>query len=287
MSDARYAWTRTKNAVTPVRTMTGQPEPSDRRRTSPDPHRAQDFIVDVRAQLRRQGFAWVEGHRVARYVDLSGMAALIAATSTAPMDPYDPTRTRRRFHGRFVFEPGAGLLHHRGPVAYHQDRRYNPVDGGGSRWLPPLPAALACNPTLQSMIRLDWWCLPAPFRRSVAPMPVDVGVHLIAYSPTVTAPSRPSPAVLHKDGEPFTCVHHLGSRNVSGGESQVADNSKVMLFEQPLSARLETLLFEDERVYHGLKPVYAEGVGPASRVVTLVDFTPFFQPHARARPRWP
>lgn len=189
------------------------------------------------------------------------------------LDPYAENKNRRRRHGRFLLLPWSNTIIYRPVGTYHQDKSYNPEDGGHARQLPGLTQRIVENIFLRELIKFDFWNLP--ISDDLLTQAFDVGIHLISMVAKPGCPGTSSPDHLHKDGEPFTYIHLIGRQNIVGGESVVSDNQKRVLVETILSGFLDTLVVADEAVYHWAKRIHVEnGHDYGVRDVLLVDFTP-------------
>ncbi len=209
------------------------------------------------------------------------LRAMVADSRNMPVDPKAKNGERRRRYGRLVYLPWADSLSLRPTVTYQQSPIVNKDHGGAPREFAPLTPAMQENVWLTDLIRLDFEQLPLADEHLAHPW--DVGVHLIQMFarpgfPGVSSPDRP-----HKDTEPYTFVHLLERRAVTGGESAVFANAEVggklvpgnHLNEFTLSGAMDSLVVKDDDVFHQVKQVLVdEGSDQGHRTVVLVDFTP-------------
>lgn len=104
---------------------------------------------------------------------------------------------------------------------------------------------------------------------------VQVGVHLIKVIAKPDCPGVSSPGVLHKDGEPYTFIHLVERKNITGGLSTVASNDKATLLEIALRNALDTIAVSDADVFHNVDAIHVEpGYDQGFRSVLLIDFSP-------------
>jgi len=227
-----------------------------------------------RRDLEQQGYAYFKGASLSLPPSLQRELSLLEQDyEHLPADQYCESGNRYRRHSRYVLLPWLDLLEPR-PVSYYiQDRELNPADGGVTRTFERLSAPTEANAFLRAMILFDF--SNTTFAEPIWSMPVDVGVHAIRYVARPGFPVVPTPNHLHKDGEPYTFIHLIGRRGVTGGENLVADNDKQPLVEITLTDCLDTVVVSDEDVYHHVEPIEAAtGASKSYRDVLLIDFTP-------------
>lgn len=227
-----------------------------------------------RKDLERQGYACFKGldlsipHHLQRELSL-----LRKDYESLPPDQYCESGNRYRRHSRYVLLPWLKLLEPRPISGYVQDRELNPTDGGMMRTFERLSKAMEANAFLREMILFDF--ANTTFSETIWSTPVDVGVHAIRYVARPGLPGVSSPDRLHKDGEPFTCIHLIERHGITGGESIVADNDKKPLVRMSLTDCLDTVTVSDEDVYHQVESIeVAPGESEGHRDVLLIDFTP-------------
>lgn len=230
--------------------------------------------IDVAEALKSNGFCHMPANSWAAPPKLSrSLATLIGEFSDLPVDPYVKAGERHRRYGRFVYLPWSNSLSPRSVAVYQQDGSVNVEAGGVARQFPPLTDEMLANKLLNNLIRLDFALLPlTPDENS---LPWDVGVHIIQMRARPGYPGISSPDCLHKDGEPFTYIHLLERKDVTGGVNVIADNLKVPIFQVTLTDAMDSLVVKDDTVYHHVQRVeVAPGLDQGYRTVLLIDFTP-------------
>ncbi len=227
-----------------------------------------------RKDLERQGYACFKGTDLTVPYPLQRELSLLRQDYEAlPPDQYCESRNRYRRHSRYVLLPWLNLLEPRPISQYIQGRELNPTDGGVIRTFERLSKTMEANAFLREMILFDFF--NTTFDKEDQSTPVDVGVHAIRNVARPGLPGVSSPNMLHKDGEPFTFIHLIERRGITGGESLVTDNDKRPLVRTTLTDCLDTVIVSDKDVYHQVKPVeVAPGESEGYRDVLLIDFTP-------------
>jgi len=229
---------------------------------------------DIRPQLQSQGYGLI---KASEFILSPGLPvhfqALQDACQDLPKDEYDPFGCRYRRLARFLYKPWNDRLELLPYWPYKQAAKFAPVSGDVQRQLAPLGVRESKNPFLRALIRFDYGQLPIP--PDVRQLPWLVGVHPIKVIATPEQPGVSSPNRLHKDSEPFGCIHLINRKNVTGGLSIVASNDGVVLCETVLSHPLDTLIYVDEAVFHDVREIYVcPGYAQGERHVLLVDFAP-------------
>lgn len=230
--------------------------------------------TDIRPQLQSQGYSLIKD---SEFLLSPGLAIHFQEFQDAyqdiPKDEYCPVGCRYRRLARFLYKPWADQLELLPYWPYKQSSNFAPVSGDVQRQLAPLGARESKNPFLHALIRFDYRQLPIP--QDVRQLPWLVGVHPIKIIATPAQPGVSTPGRLHKDGEPYGCIHLIHRKHVTGGLSVVASNDKVVLCATVLSNPLDTLIYADELVYHHVDDVYVcPGYAQGERHVLLVDFAP-------------
>jgi hypothetical protein len=190
-----------------------------------------------------------------------------------PPDPHAADGNRDRRYGKFIFYPWSKKMQPWPMHSYQQSASLNPEASGEARKLPPLTLTIENNQFLQKLTFADF--AVTPFDDDAQQYPMAVNVHIIKMKARPGVPGTSSPNTLHKDGEPFTFVHLLKRKNISGGETVVADNDMRTLFTTTLEETLDTVVVRDDAVFHQVKEVFVlPGIPEGYRTALLIDFTP-------------
>jgi hypothetical protein len=234
--------------------------------------------VSVKDDLIRKGFSYLKGSDLYLPSRLEqGLLQLQNDAMDLPPDNYAEDRTRYRRYHRFTRHPSGLLLpqppDEEGYHHYYQPQVLNPVNGGIVRKFKAFSPRMIENEFLIQLMLFD--LAQTIFPDAYLPRGIEVGVHIIKMLARPGRAGISSPDRLHKDGEHYTFIHLLERRNITGGESEVADNSKRLLFQTVLCNRLDTLAVRDDVVYHNVKRIYVDPPAlEGSRTVILVDLTP-------------
>jgi hypothetical protein len=232
-----------------------------------------------RSDLASQGFAWIP--RVAWSV----------GTSLEPhwqrlcndWDHLEPDRHlkdgaafRRRRYGRYYWSPEHGELLPLAHATYFQDESENAYAGGIPRAFAPLLADTMDNPFLHALVRTTFACLPVGKAREGKIW--EVRIHQIRITASANEPGQPAPEGIHQDGTDFLTLHLVSRCNIVGGETTVYDLNRRPIERHTMVDPLDSLIFEDPRIMHGVTPVYpADGRTAGFRDILGIDFIYF--PH--------
>lgn len=234
-------------------------------------------LKETRQQMANIGFCYLKGDDFVLTENQNlAFRRVQDHFNVLPRDPYDEVANRYRQLSRYVLIPFAGLLIPRPEQAslYKQDVAFNDETKVVERQFEALPERIYSCEFIRALIVHDFQ--NSPFDEYSLSLPIDVGVHFIRL---LAEPGKPGVAVpnrLHKDGEPFTWIHLVNRKGVTGGENVITDNSQAnVLCETTLNNSLDSIGIADDRVWHQVKPVYAEEqVNVGFRDVILIDFTP-------------
>jgi hypothetical protein len=223
--------------------------------------------VEPAAAILSQGFALLSPAALAA---LTGVPASVLGDWGSYWDRLGPDeylrdggRYRRRRHGSFVHELGAGPDGDRLVLARHrphwQSTAYNALHGGIERWFEPLEPSLVADPRWDRLLRSLGQLFAglgvstaAGGRQAIARWYVEAHPFRIDASDGL---GRPTPEGAHRDGVDYVAVIVVTRHAVKGGETRVfeADGPRGIRFviEQPWSA----LLLDDARVIHETTPI--------------------------------
>lgn len=200
--------------------------------------------------------------------------ALRAEYPDLPPDNHLPDGGKYRFrrYDRFYFMPHSGELHLLPHEDYFQSTDINAVTGGIVRRFEPLLPETANNPFLQELIRFDFAQFPLQ-DVDMQYTPWQVDVHEIYVTADPQAQGHPTPEGIHRDGAEFVTVHLAWLNNAGGGLVTVYDDDKNPLEQFTLKNVLDSYLFNDAILWHGVTPIVsADGIHPAERGILTFDF---------------
>lgn len=230
----------------------------------------------VKEAIAKQGYSVVLADAIPLTYELQkGWAAICAEYPSLPPDEYLPQGGKYRFrrYDSFYFYPETGdlvLLPH---ADYFQSNDINAVTGGIVRKFAPLTEATVHNLFLRELIRFDFEQFPLtdPAMRYGA---WQVDVHQIFVRAQATGDlAHPTPEGVHRDGAEFVTVHIAALNNADGGMVTVYDDDKQALESFQLQNLLDSYLFNDAILWHGVTPITSrDGVNPAERGILTFDY---------------
>jgi hypothetical protein len=233
-------------------------------------------IRHIRNSIRQQGYSVITGDTIPLSADLQdAWDDLRDDYNHLPPDEHLPGNNavyRYRRYDSFYFHPMTGRLHLLPHQPYFQNKDINPVTGGIQRDFAPLRAATVENPFLRELIRFNFEQFPLhEIERAYDTWQVDVHEILVTADPNTEG--HPTPEGIHKDGAEFVTVHLALLDNADGGEVTIYDDSKQPLDSFRLHNELDSYLFDDARLWHGVTPITsADGVNPAVRGILTFDY---------------
>ncbi len=235
----------------------------------------QDTTHNIHDDIRDRGYSVVPADNIPLSENLQhAWQTLRDDYNHLPPDEHLPGNATYRYrrYDSFYFHPMTGqlrLLPHR---VYFQSKAINPVTGGVQRHFAPLREATVENPFLQELIRFDFDQFPLRTTdQQYQPWQVDVHEILVVAQPDEAG--QPTPEGIHRDGAEFVAVHLATLENVTGGEVTVYDDTRQPLETFQLQRVLDSYLFDDARLWHGVTPIRsADGVNPTRRGILTFDY---------------
>lgn len=140
------------------------------------------------------------------------------------------------------------------PPPYVQPRSVNPIAGGIERHFRSMPVdhpvvGIVTHVATVFVLLL----LRADVLHSYHEPVLTVDVHYIR----ITAPGKPTPEGIHRDGLIAGSIHVIQRVNVTGGTTSVFDPSGSLLGRFFLREPFDSLIFDDARVLHYTEDVTA------------------------------
>jgi hypothetical protein len=226
--------------------------------------------------LTGQGFARLPASEVRDWLGGSALAhwdAFAASWNELDTDEYmaDGGRYRRRRYACFTV---TGVVVTRQPHRPHyQGRGYNALNGGIDRWFTPVDPAIGVHPLLTALLMRcsDTFAAAAGVPGDSVSWLVEMHQFRIEADPSHAG--LPTPEGMHRDGVDWVAVTLVGRANVAGGVTAVADATGRTLGSFTLETPLDTVLLDDQRVWHGVTPVQPmDRAAPAHRDVLVLTF---------------
>ncbi|CAI9121953.1 2OG-Fe dioxygenase family protein [Brytella acorum] len=186
-----------------------------------------------------------------------------------PVDTYMGDRGvyRRRRHATYRVSNDHRIqkLPHR---PHYQTVNYNHLNGGVERHFDPIPDTVADGAVLRALLHFASSVFSA-----LDPVPSwYVEVHQFRIE-AVEHGGKPTPEGAHRDGVSFVLMVLIDRHNVTGGETTVYSLSGVPLADFTLQKRFDIALVNDEKVVHGVSPVFpTDGNNVAYRDVLVITF---------------
>lgn len=203
--------------------------------------------------------------------------ALQAAYAELPVDEFLPGNAKYRFrrYDSFWFDPVTGELCIQPHRDYFQDTDINAITGGIMRKFAPLTHDIATNPFLHELVRFDFLQFPMSNDMRMGTWQVDV--HLMRVVAQRDMKGQPSPEGVHRDGGEFVTVHIAEIENVEGGKVSIYDDDRQQLTSFTLTDVMDSYLFRDEVLWHGVMPITPKDGDHGIRSILTFDY--HYKPH--------
>ena len=178
---------------------------------------------------------------------------------------------RRRRYGRYCWLPAKDELSPLPAEPYFQPESENSYAGGVARAFAPLRPDTVGNPLLGALARVTFAQLPLSAERAVQSW--EVRVHQVRIIASPEQPGEPAPEGIHQDGTDFLTLHLVRRDNIEGGETTIYDLDRRPLASYTMREPMDSFIFEDPRILHGVTTVHpADGVTAGIRDLLGLDF---------------
>jgi len=227
----------------------------------------------IRETLAEQAYCRVPASAFEMSSELnSARDALFATYPELPPDNHLPDGGAYRFrrYDSFQYEPWSGEMRLLPHETYFQDTNINEVTGGIVRDFAPLTDEIANNPFLRALVHFDFEQFPLDDADHHTPWRVDV--HLIRVVATPGKVGHPTPERIHRDGAQYVTVHLAELDNITGGEVSVYDDDRAHLASFTLQNVMDSYLFRDEVLWHGVTPIQSQDDTDGVRSILTFDY---------------
>jgi hypothetical protein len=220
-----------------------------------------------------RGFAFTDAATMRTLLADAGLAQwekFAASWDDLGPDTYmaDGGRYRKRRYAVFAISPDAIVRAPHQP--HYQSRDYNQLNGGVQRWFAPITPAVAEGDALQAVLRV---CRDVFGALTDAAAAWHAEVHQFRIEAHAGEPGRPTPEGMHRDGVDWVLVLLVARRNVSSGETRIADLAGNSLGSFTLTTPMDAAWVDDSRVRHGVTPIEPlDSALPSYRDVLVVTF---------------
>ena len=143
---------------------------------------------------------------------------------------------------------------------------HNTLNGGVDRWFAPVEDAVVHNPATSALLAMGG-------EAAAALQPGKtwfIEMHQFRIEALPGAPGYPTPEGTHHDGVDYVLIAMINRRNLTGGQTLVADNAGAERFRTTLDGLLDTIFLDDSRVLHGVTPIEPTDPALPSRRDVLV-----------------
>ncbi len=234
------------------------------------------ILLDIEADLTRDGFVHVAAHDMQRVLEAHGLtdwAGFADSWNDLGLDTFmaDGGRYRRRRHAALSVD--AGGIRRKPHQPHYQSRDYNALNGGLARWFDPLTDETIAHPALRAILRTCFAVFDACTDPATRPASWHVELHQFRIEAKPGEAGQPTPEGLHRDGVDWVLVLLVRRENVASGQTSIHDLQRRPLGSFTLATPMEAALVDDGRVFHGVtavEPLVADR--PAYRDVLVATF---------------
>ncbi len=210
---------------------------------------------EIANTLRESGFAILEPATVATWLNASDWALFQKSWNELDLDTHmaDQGSYRRRRYA--VFHTHDDKIVHQQHQAHYQSLDYNPVNGGIERWFSPIIPEIVVSESLQQILS---YAVSLFKGLKHAPNGWHIEVHQFRIEARTEETGKPTPEGMHRDGRDFVLVMMINRFNIRSGTTIIHDTEHNTLGEFTLREPMDTVLLDDNRIYHGVTAVEPE-----------------------------
>jgi hypothetical protein len=137
--------------------------------------------------------------------------------------------------------------------SYFQESQHNSLYGGEFRDFEPVLPSFLENPIFLKCLNKDFLFFLS--HELIKYKTYEIGIHQIRTVSCSSIESEVTPEGIHKDGHFVFAIHFIDRKNVSGGITKLYNNKKEMISSITLDTFGQTMLIEDNKLYHQVTPI--------------------------------
>ena len=203
--------------------------------------------TELLAALSGPGFAFVPGKVMRPLLEEAGpiddWLSFTASWQHLGPDTYmaDGGRYRQRRHAVYRYTRG-GVIARCPHQPHYQDRDYNQLNGGISRWFEPITVDVGAGQSITTILTFcgNLFGTLAPGARSWL-----IEVHQFRIEAARGSIGKPTPEGMHRDGVDYALVLLVNRTNIKSGTTTIADLDKRSLGSFTLTAPFDAALLDD------------------------------------------
>ncbi len=153
---------------------------------------------------------------------------------------------------------------------YFQEEEFNELFGGQHRVFSPVDSDFLKDPFFLKLLNFDYHFFKE--HKLLTGVKHYVGIHQIRTTTISKRLGEVTPEGIHKDGHPFFGIHLINRVNINGGVTTLYDNNRNLLDQITLNSFGDTLLVEDDKLFHGVSPIGSISDGLGFRDVLIIEF---------------
>ncbi|QNT77493.1 2OG-Fe dioxygenase family protein [Entomobacter blattae] len=183
----------------------------------------------------------------------------------------DAGRYRRRKYA--VFAVDANTITRKPHQPHYQSRDYNPLNGDIERWFAPMDESTLANPVFIVLMQWARATITHLTPKDFIPQTWHAEIHQFRIEANQQFQGKPTPEGMHRDGVDWVFVVMINRKNIEEGTTIILDIQRQPLGSFTLLNPLDTVIVNDNRVFHGVTPIKPQDQNhPAYRDVLVLTF---------------
>lgn len=230
-------------------------------------------VKNIINNLKRQKFAYINAEEVfVKASFINDWNLLRNSWNYLTNDKYmkNDDSYRKRAIGKFLYDTEIRSLSLLDDTTFYQKREINSYVGGVERTFSPMSHNVASNLILHELIKISLDIFLE--YKFINNRYWNVYVHQFRIEARNGILGNPSPEGIHRDGHTFISMHMINKVNVLGGVSKIYDKNKIGIKEVTLSKPLESILLDDNEMFHDVSPIELKSDSYGFRDVMVIDY---------------
>ena len=232
----------------------------------------QHALEKATEMIAKEGYASIASDTISEAFDISKeeLGSLAKYWNDLPTDDYlhDEGRYRKRKIGHVHIDIENNQFSVSDNQMFYQSKSINSANGGVKRFFDTVPNSFYHEPAFQKLLLGNLRVIS-----DVGLRRVNVSFHLFRVISRPDEVGQATPEGIHRDGHLYVGQHLIRRENVSGGISGIYTPEKESLFNTTLTAPLDSIVVNDEKVMHDVSEVYcADNRCTGYRDMLVIDY---------------
>ncbi|KGQ45087.1 2OG-Fe dioxygenase family protein [Gallibacterium anatis] len=228
-------------------------------------------------QLKEQSYLYISSNEVQKVMrDIfpdyqQGLSDFLQSWFNLAIDKFmaDGGTYRERTHAVFSSSVKKKLINKLPYQPHFQTKYYNSLNGDVPRYFEEIPENVLNNKVFSALLKMAHLLFSGIDYKNYY-----IEAHQFRINAKVGIEGLPTPEGVHRDGVRFVMMVMVSRENIQGGITTIYDLNKKELSQFTLKNILDIAIVDDQKVFHGVSPIYKENLEKnyAYRDVLVITF---------------